>query len=104
MDTQFHYILDQYQDIDLLKKDLYEYCLFMKEVFQYQCYFSDYYQVLKEYEQYCIEYNIQTLTTFQRHFILRCLFERFSFEELSCFVRNGLSDEDFETLYHQYFG
>lgn len=103
---QLSLTLSQYQDLNRLKEDLKEYAAFMSDVYQQPSYFSDFYIIKQRFLIYLKRhhYHCQDFTCFQRHLILRCLFENYTYEELDQFVKRKMSDEEMEKAYQKHFG
>ena len=104
--NQLSLTLSKYQDLNLLKEDLIEYAAFMSDVYQQPDYFSDFYIIKQRFLKYLKlhHYHCRDFTYFQRHLILRCLFENYTYTELDQFVERKMSDEQMESAYQKYFG
>lgn len=97
--------LKQYQDIDDLKNDLIAYSVFMADVYEQPTYFGEFMAIHKQYLEYLHlrKWNPENFSLFQKHLIYRCLFEGVSFDDLDLFVQEGLSDDEMEERYSNYF-
>ncbi|WP_041138935.1 hypothetical protein [Beduini massiliensis] len=104
--NQLSLTLSNYHDLDKLKEDLIEYAAFMSDVYGQPDYFSDFYIIKQRFLLYLKQhhYHHQDFTCFQRHLILRCLLENYSFQELDQFVKRKIGDEEMEETYRKYFG
>lgn len=103
--NQLSLTLSKYQDLNQLKEDLMEYAAFMSDVYQQPDYFSDFYMIKQRFLTYLKlhHYHCGDFTCFQRHLILRCLFENYTYQELDQFVKRRMSDEQMESAYQKYF-
>lgn len=102
---QLKIVLDNYTCLDTLKKDIYEYAFFMKDVYAQATYFSEFYHINKEYQRFMEinHYHKKTFSDFQRHLILRCLFEGYTFAEINEFAKAGIDDSEMEKAYYHVF-
>lgn len=103
--SQLFLTLEKYTDLEHLKNDLREYTDFMADVYDHPNYFSEFYTIKQRFHVYLKQHHYKTtdFTRFQRHLILRCLFENYSFADLDQFAQIHISDEEMERGYQASF-